>query len=179
MEKTEEKKFDNVSFFRSKKNGAYISQISVLGKDQIILVPNYLKKSLPLNLPLSVVCTELNTKTGYVLVRYEPYIPKIDILLSRDKRNLTVLNAGTVTPYSYSISGNMTPKQFYVYKEYKFRNEYENDNLTRRWKAALQDISLAFNESWEDEEFETYSMIEDIELAKDIADDEFIFELIQ
>lgn len=166
-----EKKFDNVSFFRSKRNGDPIAQISVLGSDMVILVPNGLKRNLPLQASLTVTCTKLKKGKGYMLVRYEPYIPKIDILLSRDKRDVTVLNAGVVTAYSYSISGKMTPRQFYEHKRQMFRNEYDNDNLTRKWKIALQDISYEFSKPWDIDEFEVIPMFEPLESIGDVVDD--------
>ena len=156
--------FTNIVFFKSPKNGTTVGQISIMGRDCIILVPDKLRKGIKRGLSYNVQCHKLQKGTGFVLEKYELYVPTTQIVLSSDRRNVAVIHGVVPTSYSYDLSGPMTPREFYEAKKFNFNAEIRTPSALLKWKAALQQIS----QHWEDlagewDEYVTTSSVKPLE----------------
>lgn len=144
-------KFLNIKFFKSlkeNKNNQIIAQVSIEGINHIILVPVWFQEKINLSKQYTVYCEPLRSGRGFLLKSFEEYVPNIEVIITKDNKEILVLVDKKETTYSFSIDGELSPRNFYdkKCKKFPFPGVY-----FRRWRKALQDISQFWEIDWRNE----------------------------
>ena len=164
--------FVNIVFFKSLRNGATIGQTNILGKDHIILVPDKFKKGIKKGLSYNIKCHKLQKGSGFVVDYYEHYVPSIEVTLSKDYKNVVVMRGELPTSYSYTLSGRMSPREFYESKKFNFNADIKTPLAFLKWKAALQQIS----QYWELTDWDEYVVTSSKKPLEEVEEDKLSYE---